>query len=130
MTHFAAGTVNLPTGTKHVRTARPVRLHRTLHERRVFINAPIEEVLHHTKSGVFGERQPGDGDPRFRQQIHELGRQIHVDYTVYEIPGGTQISALIERSRPSMVHPLGTLGAEAAQRKVDARLNQVKDALE
>jgi len=130
MTHFVSGTAEMPARTKDMRAARPGRPSRAVSERRVFINAPIEEVLRHAGNSTFGERLPGAGDPAFRREIHELGRGIDVNYTLYEIPGGTQISALIQRSRPAVIHPLETVGAEAAQRKVDAQLHQIKDELE
>lgn len=128
MSPHTASTISVePSGTAAL---YPTHLHRSTVERYVTIGQPIEKVIDFVAEvSCLGDRLSSAADPTFRQLRTYLGRQFEVRYTLYEIPGGTQITA-VAQERSGSLGPVATLAARLARRRIDAELSGLKDHLE
>ena len=120
-----------------VSSAKSGKVHKLGAEQRVMINQPLDAVLRLVSTGDQASRIPDlersttqSTDPIFRQSHTFLGRRVEVRYTFYAIPGGTQVTAVVEEEASNRGDAVGILAARASRRQIEADLSALKGALE
>lgn len=95
------------------------------------INQPLAPVLAHLRSMTNGtEGQSAEADPTLEVILRSRGRHVCVRYTVYAVPGGTQIEASIESLEHGRLDPMTGLAVRAMRGRTATELPTMRDILE
>lgn len=95
------------------------------------INRPLPAVLAHLRSATPGkEGQTCESDPTLETSHVSWARQISVLYTVYEVPGGAQVTASIESAGHSRFDPVTIVAVRFVSRRIATDLLKLRDDLE
>jgi hypothetical protein len=125
------------TAMKHARTRRaPVTYtDRVLgssssRELRVIVNQPLNRVYAHLANARVGEALSTTGETALCRIDTVLGRRVEISHVLYEIPGGTQVSAGAEIASSEIHDLVAVLAVNAARRQLAADLAELKNRLE
>lgn len=95
------------------------------------INRPLAPVLAHLRSVTNGTAgQSPEADPTLEVVRRSRMRQVCVHYTVYEVPGGTQVEASIESLGYGRLDPMPGLAVRVVRRRIASDLSRMRDVLE
>jgi hypothetical protein len=95
------------------------------------INQPFAPVLEHLRAVTNGtEGQSAEADPTLEVVLRSWGRHVCVCYTVYAVPGGTQIEASITSLGHGPLDPMTRLAVRVIRGRIAADLSAVRDVLE
>jgi hypothetical protein len=95
------------------------------------INQTFAPVLAHLQSVTNGrEGRSAEADPTLEVVFRSRGRQVCVRYTVYEVPGGTQVTASIESLGHGRLDPMTRLAVRAMRGRIATDLATIRDVLE
>lgn len=95
------------------------------------INQPLSVVLAHMRSTVHGkEGQTAESDPTLTVVHPSWGRHVCVRYTLYELPGGAQVTASIESVSHTRLDPLTVIAVRVVSRRIATDLSTMRDDLE
>lgn len=95
------------------------------------INQPLAPVLAHLRMVANGmEGRSAEADPTLEVVHQSWGRQVCVRYTVYEVPGGTQVTASIESLGHGRLDPMPGLAVRAMRGRIATELSTMRDVLE
>lgn len=108
----------------------------SVEEQTAMINQPIDRVAAFIRTSgraggyttVTADMPPAD--PAFWRTYTVLGRDVEVRYTLYAIPGGTQVSAMAAESSYGSSDLVGLLAVKAAGHQIELDLHRLADALE
>jgi hypothetical protein len=105
-----------PTSARHVSTV---------------INQPLAPVLAHLRSVTNGTAgRSAEADPTLEVVRRARMRQVCLRYTVYEVPGGTQVTASIESLGHGRFDPMPGLAVRAMRGRIATELSTMRDILE
>ena len=95
------------------------------------INQPLAPVLAHLRAVTNGtEGRSVEADPTLEVSLRSRGRHVCVRYTVYAVPGGTQIEASIESLEHGRLDPMTGLAVRAMRGRIATQLSAMRDVLE
>jgi hypothetical protein len=95
------------------------------------INQPLAPVLAHLRAVTNGaEGRSIEADPTLEVVHRSWMRQVCVRYTVYEVPGGTQIEASIGSLEHGRLDLMTGLAVRAMRGRIATELSTMQDALE
>jgi hypothetical protein len=110
--------------------SEPTNSRRSTVEQRVAICQPIETIIDFVgEASCLGDRLSAEVDPTYRELRTRLGRQVEVRYTLYQIPGGTQVTA-VAQARARSPGPIAALAVRAVRHQIGTELSSLKDDLE
>lgn len=95
------------------------------------VNQPLVPVLAHLRSVTNGTAdRSGGADPTLDVVRRSRMRQVCVRFTVYEVPGGTQVTASIESLGHGRLDPMPGLAVRVASRRIASDLLRMREFFE
>ena len=108
----------------------------SVEEQTAIINQPVDHVAAFIRTSgptgsyrtVAAEMPPED--PAFWRTYTVLGRDVEVRYSLYAIPGGTQVSAVSAESSYGSSDLRSVLALKTARQQIELDLHRLADVLE